>query len=382
MNTQPKQHSKDNIMNYKSILIATLQRALSVKRPNESQTTAAFTQWLQDNLPEGLPSSYDAAGNLHVDARLLPDHQTLFVAHVDTVHRKEGPNKIKQTNTHWYADGAALGADDGAGVAMLMHLLHAGVDAYYVFTQGEECGGIGATWLAKHDADLLSEFDRAIAFDRRGIDSVITHQGMGRCCSDAFGEALSGALNRDDRMMYLPDDTGVYTDTAEFTDIIPECTNVSVGYYHEHGDKEYIDVIHFQALADAVLGFDWDELVTERDPTVVEYKKGWGQYDYMTDTSWPVGGHMAGTWHSSTFDEDLETEMLQDAIYDARAGQYTCLLEMIAENVYPEDPDMALKFLNRRMLTEDVLEEAMHMSRTYDAGTVLCTLFDAIHTEA
>ena len=76
-------------MNYKSILIATLQRALSVKRPHESQTTVVFTQWLQDHLPEGLPSSYDAAGNLHVDARLLPDHQTLFVAHVDTVHHVE-----------------------------------------------------------------------------------------------------------------------------------------------------------------------------------------------------------------------------------------------------------------------------------------------------
>jgi hypothetical protein len=159
-----------------------------------------------------------------------------------------------------------------------------------------------------------------------------------------------------------------------------------VGYYHEHGDKEYIDVVHFQALADAVLGFDWDGLVTERDPTVTEYKKGWGQYDYMTgadDKSWMMGGK----WYSNTysdmeFDEDIETEMLQDAIYDAHAGQYTCLLEMIAEHVYPEDPDMALKFLNRRMLNEDVLDEAMRMSRTYDAGSVLCSLFDAIHTEA
>jgi hypothetical protein len=369
-------------MNYKSILIATLQRALSVKRPDKSKTTAAFTQWLCDNLPEDANTYRDGAGNLHVDARVTTKHRTLFVAHVDTVHRTEGKNKITKTAERWSANGEPLGADDGAGCAMLMHLLHNGVPGYYIFTQGEECGGIGAKYLAGNMASLLSEFDRAIAFDRKGIDSVITHQGMGRCCSDAFGEALSGALNRDDRMMYLPDDTGVYTDTAEFTDIIPECTNVSVGYYHEHGDKEYIDVIHFQALADAVLGFDWDELVTERDPTVVEYKKGWGQYDYMTDTSWPVGGHMAGAYDDMTFDEDLETEMLQDAIYDARAGQYTCLLEMIAENVYPEDPDMALRFLNRRMLTEDVLEEAMHMSRTYDAGTVLCTLFDAIHTEA
>jgi len=371
-------------MNYKSILIATLQRALSVKRPHESKTTAAFTQWLQDNTPDHCITSRDGAGNLHVDARLNATHRTLFVAHVDTVHREEGKNKIAKTAERWSADGAALGADDGAGCAMLMHLLHANVPGYYIFTQGEECGGIGAKFLATNLPGLLSEFDRAIAFDRKGIDSVITYQGMGRCCSEAFAEALSGALNRDDRMMYLPDDTGVYTDTAEFVDIIPECTNISVGYYHEHGDREYIDVLHFQALADAVLGFDWDGLVTERDPTVTEYKHGgWGKEAYFNDSRW----YSDTKWYSESysdmvFDEDLETELLQDAIYDALAGQCTCLLEMIAENVYPEDPDMALKFLNRKMLNEDVLDEAMRMSRTYDANTVLCTLFDTIHTEA
>ena len=364
-------------MNYKSILIATLQRALSVKRPHESQTTVVFTQWLQDHLPEGLPSSYDAAGNLHVDARLLPDHQTLFVAHVDTVHHVEGKNKIDKTAERWSASGAALGADDGAGCAMLMHLLHAGVPAYYIFTQGEECGGIGAKFLAKHMPGLLGEFDRAIAFDRRGIDSVITHQGYGRCCSDVFGEALSGALNRDDRMMYLPDDTGVYTDTAEFTDIIPECTNISVGYYHEHGDREYIDVLHFQALADAVVGFDWDELPTSRDPKLVEYK----DYGSKYPASWTTGGYF-GAFGEDDFDLGLETEMLQDAIYDAMSGLCADLLDMIATEAYPEDPEMALKFLNRRMLSDEVLEEAMRMTHTHDAGSVLLTLFDACHTNA
>ena len=364
-------------MNYKSILIATLQRALSVKRPDKSVSTAAFTQWLQDHLPEGLPSSYDGAGNLHVDARLDPKHRTLFVAHVDTVHRDEGKNKIDKTAERLSADGAALGADDGAGCAMLMHLLHAGVPGYYVFTQGEECGGIGAKFLAHNMPGLLSEFDRAIAFDRRGIDSVITHQGYGRCCSDVFAEALSGALNRDDRMMYLPDDTGVYTDTAEFVDIIPECTNISVGYYHEHGDREYIDVLHFQALADAVLGFDWDELPTDRDPTVTEYKDFGSTYP----ASWTTGGYF-GAFGMDDFDADMETELLQDTIYDAMAGLCADLLDLIAAEAYPEDPEMALKFLNRRMLSDEVLEEAMRMSHTHDASSVLLTLFDAIHTNA
>ena len=368
-------------MNYKTILIATLQRALSVKRPNASLSTSSFTQWLADNIPDHCITSRDGAGNLHVDARLDPKHRTLFVAHVDTVHHVEGKNKIAKTAERWSADGAALGADDGAGCAMLMHLLHAGVPGYYIFTQGEECGGIGAKFLAKNLPGLLSEFDRAIAFDRRGIDSVITHQGYGRCCSDDFAEALSGALNRDDRMMYLPDDTGVYTDTAEFTDIIPECTNISVGYYHEHGDREYIDVLHFQALADAVTGFDWDALPTTRDPSVTEYK----DYGSKYPASWTTGGYFGAYGYDAdddAFDADLEIEMLRDAIYDAMAGLHLDLLDLISAEVYPEDPELAIKFLNRRLLTDELLEEAMRMTHTYDAATVLCTLFDALHTNA
>ena len=226
-------------MNKKSILYKTLSRALSVKRKHQGKGVEMFTDWLEAHIPAHLfpKYGYDKAGNLHVDARVNPTNRTLFVAHVDTVHRDEGANKIRKTAGKWYADGAPLGADDGAGVAILMHLLCGGVPAYYVFTQGEECGGIGAKHLAKDEA-LLSQFDRAIAFDRRGIDSVITHQGYGRCCSDEFAQALADELSSGNVLMYLGDDTGIYTDTAEFVDVIPECTNISVGYMYEHSDKE------------------------------------------------------------------------------------------------------------------------------------------------
>jgi len=125
-------------MNKSTILYKTLARALSMMRPHNSEGTRRLTDWLEERAHK-LPNAMigrDGAGNLHVDTRLNSSNRTLFVAHVDTVHRKEGPNKIKQTSTHWYADGAALGADDGAGVAMLMHLMYAGVPAYYIFTQG------------------------------------------------------------------------------------------------------------------------------------------------------------------------------------------------------------------------------------------------------
>ena len=113
-------------MNKNSILHKTLARALSMMRPHDSEGTRRLTDWLETSartLPNAMIGR-DGIGNLHVDTRLNSSNRTLFVAHVDTVHRKEGPNKIRKTSTHWHADGAALGADDGAGVAMLMHLMH------------------------------------------------------------------------------------------------------------------------------------------------------------------------------------------------------------------------------------------------------------------
>ena len=31
-------------------------------------------------------------------------------------------------------------------------------------------------------------------------------------------------------LLYATDPTGIFTDTANFVDIIPECTNISCGY--------------------------------------------------------------------------------------------------------------------------------------------------------
>lgn len=385
-------------MNKNSILHKTLARALSMMRPHNSEGTKRLTDWLETSartLPNAMIGR-DGIGNLHVDTRLNSSNRTLFVAHVDTVHRKEGPNKIRKTATHWHADGAALGADDGAGVAMLMHLLHSGIPAYYIFTQGEECGGIGATWLADNWKDGLAKFDRAIAFDRRGIDSVITHQGRGRCCSDAFGQALSDALNEDMTLMYLPDNTGVYTDTAEFISIIPECTNISVGYYSEHSDKESLDILHFQALADRVALIDWDVLPTDRDPTVRESK--WDAYDAYDYTSWgawsrkgwgatsvssAAGRDGGNTYHHLTDDGDDEwmREELRDALYDAMAGSKQWLIELLCESVYPEDPEMAEHFIDRNKLDEETLTLALQHSTVFDPDTVLAEIFDMAYKE-
>lgn len=368
-------------------LMSTLKTALTVKRPHGGKGVTLFTSWLHDNLPSKHKHKafLDAAGNLHVDARIKKTHRTLFVAHVDTVHKDDGKNlvKVKDNGATWHAyGGVPLGADDGAGVAMLMHLLHSGKPAYYIFTQGEERGGIGATFIAKQYAALLSEFDRAIAFDRRGIDSIISHQGYGRCCSDLFAQTLANAFNdhNPDAFMYTPDDSGVYTDTAEFTDIIPECTNISIGYYNEHTERESLNIAHFQHLAAAAATLDWDSLPTERDPTVVE-EKVWGGYKGYSsyyDTSWWDGDD--ATWDDYA-EEKYKRLNAIDALMDAIEGFHGALREMMATAAYPDDMALALKHIRVANIGRDELEYALEAVQSgFDVDTVMLDLFDMCHT--
>ncbi len=392
-----------------SMLMHVLHNALSRKRPHNTMAVVDFTLWLIDTLPDHLKATAvcDEVNNLHVDLRTDDKHKTLFVAHVDTVHRTEGKNKIRKTKTTWHAKGDVLGADDGAGVAMLMHMIHDGVPGYYIFTQGEEKGGIGATYLAERMPDLLRQFDRAIAFDRRGIDSVITHQAYGRCCSNEFGTALADALMEGcEHLMMLNDDTGIYTDTAEFVNIIPECTNISVGYDHEHSQQESLNLVHFQQLSTAVLLVDWDNLPVSRDPTQPDPTDRWGMYNWRGsskgaskssysayDSAWweedyaydRRGYTMYETQPARTFAKgnyERWREDMYDDLIDFKYGYDKPLLKRIAELAYPDDPELALKHMNAKLIKErdidDFLQCIDDMDET-DAEFCLLDLFDMMH---
>lgn len=244
-----------------------LLHLVGLKRPYCSNQEAGVVPYLMRTITlmsGDYPTLVDGAGNLHVDLRDGRDCRTLFVAHTDTVHGAGGINEFTQGARKLTAKGAPLGADDAAGIAILMSMIVSRVPGYYIFTRGEEVGGIGSQYLADEWPDLLSQFDRAIAFDRKGTTDVVTHQRGSACCSTEFADALSDALN-DAGLLTMPT-SGVYTDTAEFVDIIPECTNISCGYYLEHTDKEWLDLEHWRKLCDVACELRWDDLPTVRDP--------------------------------------------------------------------------------------------------------------------
>jgi hypothetical protein len=67
-----------------------------------------------------------------------------------------------------HSDGKhILGADDGAGIALLLRMIDNKIPGSYIFHLREEIGGTCAKGMAMHHSDFLVKFDRAITFDRR-----------------------------------------------------------------------------------------------------------------------------------------------------------------------------------------------------------------------
>jgi len=200
---------------------------------------------------------------------------TLFAAHLDTVDDGNPNGKAFATNgigrLILTSDHTCLGADDGAGIWLLLEMIDAGVPGKYMLFQNEEIGQLGAKAAAERPDDFKG-IQRMVCFDRMGTQDVVTHQTGRRCCSDWFAGALANALNHADEEMnygeggflYKRSDKGIVCDSAEFTHIIPECTNISVGYMNQHTHAESLDTAHLLRLRNALIEVDWEGLPTER----------------------------------------------------------------------------------------------------------------------
>ena len=223
----------------------------------------------------------DEFGNRYVQIGEEPT--TMFASHLDTVHRDNVAVTHVLDGDFIKTDGKSiLGADDKAGVTVMLYMMEHKVPGLYYFFLGEEVGCVGSKKLSDYYKNKKKPeyIKKVVAFDRRGTDSVITFQGGARCCSEEFGNALSAALNEASKKVedndtifnYKTDPTGVYTDSAQFMPIYAECTNISVGYYSEHTHTERQNIKHLDKLAKACVHVDWEKLPIKRDPTVVERK--------------------------------------------------------------------------------------------------------------
>lgn len=227
----------------------------------------------------------DGAGNLIYEIGGVSP--LVFSAHVDTVHRESGVQPLcvdLELQYIWKEDGEPLGADDAAGCWMLVELIKADVPGMYIFHQGEEKGGIGSRYISDHKKHFFKDKNIAIAFDRRKQGSIITEMSAGRTCSDEFGTALAELL----AMGHKIDNTGSFTDTANYRKLVAECTNISIGYDDEHTGRETLDFEYLYKLRDKVIevGLQLADLPITRDPDKPDISRFASSY---------IGGVYSGT---------------------------------------------------------------------------------------
>jgi len=232
---------------------------LKYRRPEGSKTQKKFCKRFLEPI-FGKPDSH---GNyiLHVG-----ESNIMFTAHHDTVHNKDGMQKLTIKSDIVTTDDSnsnCLGADCTTGIWILLGMIESSVPGTYVVFAGEESGCIGSRALLDDWPLWLQDIYAVISFDRRGTESIVTHQCGFRTASDAFAVSLSNAL---DSPFMRPDDTGVYTDSEVFAECVPECTNISVGYLAQHSSKESQDLFFVNELLNRLIVADWQSLTIERVP--------------------------------------------------------------------------------------------------------------------
>jgi hypothetical protein len=204
----------------------------------------------------------------------------MFTCHLDTACKSKSKVNHVHDGNFIRTDGQTiLGADDKAGMIIVLYMIENKIPGLYYFFIGEEVGCIGSGKLAKiwNDTDFSKYITKVVSFDRRGTDSIITEQLFGRSCSNQFAIELSNRLNSTGLgFNFSPDPTGIYTDSAEFMPLVQECTNISVGYYKEHTTSECQDIEFLKRLCKGVCLINWEDLPISRDPSKSGY---YGLYD-------------------------------------------------------------------------------------------------------
>lgn len=234
----------------------------------------------------------------------------LWTSHLDTVGTTPEAVTLRYAGNVLHTDGTTiLGADDKAGVAVMIMMIRAGVPGTYAFFTGEEIGRIGSQAAADayarrlrgtrgpvvHPLPRETGFRACISLDRKGTGSVITHQMDERCCGEAWAEELARRLSRamPNGTGFRTDDRGVSTDSVSYAGLIDHCTNLSVGYRDQHGTGECLDLAHAHALSIALInlcrGEGIPDIPRDRESEAVAEDAPWmdGGIDDSTDGSEP-----------------------------------------------------------------------------------------------
>ena len=173
-------------------------------------------------------------------------NRPVFIAHMDTVKLCNESARLYIKKGKLKRQGSALGADDRAGINLIMNH-HEKIN--FIFTRDEEIGRLGAIELASHEPFLrdLKKVSCVVELDCTG-HKKIRGAVHGYCQAD-----LVAAIKK-----VIPDITDTHGSYSDLDSFIPwkAGVNLSVGYYKQHTNNEYLVISEFEYVDSIIRALD------------------------------------------------------------------------------------------------------------------------------
>ena len=199
----------------------------------------------------------DDHGNILAEKRYGLGKTILLSAHMDVVSPDINPNaKIIKDANIWKRESGILGADDRAGVAMIIHILKELEGSQFkgnikiAFTTEEEIGQIGAENI---DKSFFNDISYAISLDRKNGLDIVTRSPYKKYCSDTFGQFFE-----EQSEIFMNTNKGYRTveggrsDLRVWSQLGIDSVNISIGFYDEHREGEYLKINEWNRTLDFV----------------------------------------------------------------------------------------------------------------------------------
>lgn len=250
----------------------------------------------------------------------------LLSAHMDTVQGVRKDRKLV------YSDGGdiisssvgALGADDRAGIAIIMEVLRNLKDTKFngtikvAFSREEEIGCVGSKQI---NSQWYADADLAIVVDRRGSRDIVTGCYGAFCCNEVgyFMEGVSASIGMNWRAV-----EGGVSDAYTFSGKGVNSINLSAGYYGEHTDKECVSLAEMGdtvRLINATLDVvnEYTHMFTEV-PLDNEWSQSYASYSGKYNKYYQQEDF---DWLNESFDEQYPSQSpLYNTIYAEEKDRY------------------------------------------------------------
>ena len=170
----------------------------------------------------------------------------LLNSHLDVVEEIETDREILKHGNVWTSSYGILGADDRAGIGVVLHTLkqlqtmqlHSPVKVKIAFTVEEEVGLCGAKAVSQ---DFLEGVQAAIVVDRKGKGDIVTGTRGIAFCDELFGSMIALIGNLGEEKRWEPT-MGGRSDTLIWAQQGIQSVNLSVGYQNEHTSREELNI--------------------------------------------------------------------------------------------------------------------------------------------